>query len=81
VLTVYRKLERQDGRARRGNENQLFFDNVRVPAGNVVTLGDPEQLEAVSCKPLTIYNAHPRRHGRDGDWAWPRARSTSRAST
>ena len=33
----------------------LFFDNVRVPASNIVTLGDPGNSRGF-VKPLTIYN-------------------------
>ncbi|MDO9402005.1 MAG: acyl-CoA dehydrogenase family protein [Polaromonas sp.] len=52
-LTV-RKLEGKMG-VRGAAENELFFDNVRVPASNVVTLGDPQNSRGF-VKPLTIYN-------------------------
>jgi alkylation response protein AidB-like acyl-CoA dehydrogenase len=52
-LTV-RKLEGKMG-VRGAAENELFFDNVRVPASNVVTLGDPQSSRGF-VKPLTIYN-------------------------
>ncbi len=49
-----RKLEGKMG-VRGAAENELFFDNVRVPAANVVTLGDPQNSRGF-VKPLTIYN-------------------------
>ena len=52
-LTV-RKLEGKMG-VRGAAENELFFDNVRVPAANIVTLGDPGNSRGF-VKPLTIYN-------------------------
>ncbi len=52
-LTV-RKIEGKMG-VRGAAENELFFDNVRVPASNVVTLGDPENSRGF-VGPLTIYN-------------------------
>jgi len=42
--------------ARGANENEMFFDSVRVPASNVVTLGDPTSSKGF-VQPLTIYNA------------------------
>lgn len=53
-VTVH-KLERKMG-ARGATENELFFDDVRVPATNVVTLGDPASSKGF-VQPLTIYNA------------------------
>jgi hypothetical protein len=41
---------------RGASENELFFDNVRVPAANVVTMGEPENSKGFVA-PLTIYNA------------------------
>ena len=41
---------------RGASENELFFDNVRVPAENVVTLGDPQNSKGFVA-PLTVYNA------------------------
>lgn len=52
-LTV-RKLEGKMG-VRGAAENELFFDNVRVPASNVVTLGDPQSSRGF-VQPLTLYN-------------------------
>ncbi|MCW5656890.1 MAG: acyl-CoA dehydrogenase family protein [Burkholderiaceae bacterium] len=52
-LTV-RKLEGKMG-VRGAAENELFFDNVRVPAANIVTAGDPATT-AGFVKPLTLYN-------------------------
>ncbi|GMV56418.1 MAG: acyl-CoA dehydrogenase [Betaproteobacteria bacterium] len=48
-------LEKKMG-VRGANENQLFFDNVRVPASNVVTQGDPSSSKGF-VQPLTVYNA------------------------
>lgn len=53
-VTVH-KIERKMG-VRGANENQLFFDNVRVPAANVVTQGDPASSKGF-VQPLTVYNA------------------------
>lgn len=53
-VTVH-KIEHKMG-VRGANENQLFFDNVRVPASNVVTQGDPASSRGF-VQPLTIYNA------------------------
>lgn len=53
-VTVH-KIERKMG-VRGANENQLFFDNVRVPASNVVTQGDPASSRGF-VQPLTVYNA------------------------
>lgn len=53
-LTV-RKLPYKMG-VRGASENELFFDNVRVPAENVVTLGDPQNSKGFVA-PLTVYNA------------------------
>jgi hypothetical protein len=41
---------------RGASENELFFDNVRVPASNVVTPGDPENSRGFVAA-LTIYNS------------------------
>ncbi|HEV7915007.1 MAG TPA: acyl-CoA dehydrogenase family protein, partial [Albitalea sp.] len=41
---------------RGASENELFFDDVRVPASNVVTLGDPENSRGF-VSALTIYNS------------------------
>jgi len=49
-----RKLEGKMG-VRGAAENELFFDNVRVPASNIVTEGDPAN-SAGFVKPLTMYN-------------------------
>jgi hypothetical protein len=48
------KLEGKMG-VRGAVENELFFDNVRVPAANIVTEGDPAN-SAGFVKPLTLYN-------------------------
>ncbi len=53
-VTVH-KIEHKMG-VRGANENELFFDDVRVPASNVVTQGDPENSRGF-VQPLTIYNA------------------------
>ena len=53
-LTV-RKLEGKMG-VRGAAENELFFDNVRVPVANIVTEGSPDS-SAGFVKPLTLYNA------------------------
>ena len=42
--------------ARGANENEMFFDSVRVPAANVVTAGDPSSSKGF-VQPLTVYNA------------------------
>ncbi len=52
-LTV-RKLEGKMG-VRGAAENELFFDNVRVPSANIVTVGDTANT-AGFVKPLTLYN-------------------------
>ncbi|HRH86808.1 MAG TPA: acyl-CoA dehydrogenase family protein [Rubrivivax sp.] len=49
-----KKLEGKMG-VRGAAENELFFDNVRVPASNIVTEGDPSS-SAGFVKPLTLYN-------------------------
>ncbi|WP_293395955.1 acyl-CoA dehydrogenase family protein [Nevskia sp.] len=48
------KLEGKMG-VRGACENELFFDQVRVPADNVVTLGEPEHSRGFVA-PLNIYN-------------------------
>ena len=53
-VTVH-KIEHKMG-VRGANENELFFDDVRVPASNVVTQGDPANSRGF-VQPLTIYNA------------------------
>jgi len=53
-VTVH-KIERKMG-VRGANENELFFDDVRVPASNVVTQGDPANSRGF-VQPLTVYNA------------------------
>lgn len=49
-----KKLEGKMG-VRGAAENELFFDNVRVPAANIVTEGDPAN-SAGFVRPLTLYN-------------------------
>jgi len=53
-VTVH-KIEHKMG-VRAANENELFFDDVRVPASNVVTQGDPANSRGF-VQPLMIYNA------------------------
>lgn len=53
-VTVH-KIQHKMG-VRCANENELFFDDVRVPASNVVTQGDPANSKGF-VQPLTVYNA------------------------
>lgn len=53
-LTVH-KIEHKMG-VRGASENELFFDNVRVPAENIVTMGSADNSNGF-VKTLSVYNA------------------------